>query len=161
MKEESWETAEREPDLPLISHKPWQAENPNFLLCQIDVCHCSSPCYLAKELWYTPFSTLLEFFTSLIIHSPLCSPAWFLRCTILHSHFLTANCTHIVCFSKFFFLNHIFFIIFLTMEPFQEPSFLSQMMMTTSGSSLPLSILPHTQHRLFHRKIGKMISQHY
>jgi hypothetical protein len=80
-----------------------------------------------------------------------------LRCTILHSHFLTANCTHIVCFSKFFFLNHIFFIIFLTMEPFQEPSFLSQMMMTTSGSSLPLSILPHTQHRLFHRKIGKMI----
>jgi hypothetical protein len=38
------------------------------------------------------------------------------------------------------------------------------MMMTTSGSSLPLSILPHTQHPLFHpnpRKLGKMISQHY
>jgi hypothetical protein len=38
------------------------------------------------------------------------------------------------------------------------------MMMMTSGSSLPLSILPHTQHLLFHpnpRKIGKMISQHY
>jgi hypothetical protein len=50
------------------------------------------------------------------------------------------------------------------MEPFQEPSFLSEMMMTTSGSSLPLSILPHTQHLLFHpnpRMIGKMISQNY
>ncbi len=105
MKEESWETAEREPDLPVISHKPWQAENPNFLLCQIDVCHCSSPCYLAKELWYTPFSTLLEFFTSLIIHSPSCSPAWFLRCIILHSHFLTANCTHTVFLKILFSLS--------------------------------------------------------
>jgi hypothetical protein len=129
-----------------------------------DVCHCSSPFYLAKELWYTLISTLLEFFTSLIIHSPSCSPAWFLRCKKPSIAIFSLQTVHAHCDSKFFFFNHIFFIIFLTMEPFQEPSFPSQMMMTTSGSSLPLSILPHTQHLLFHpnpRKIGKMISQHY
>jgi hypothetical protein len=54
-------------------------------------------------LWYTPFSTLLEFFTSLIIHSPLCSPAWFLRCTSSIAIFSlqTVN-THCVSQNSFF-----------------------------------------------------------
>jgi hypothetical protein len=45
--------------------------------------------------------------------------------------------------SQIFSLNHIFLSVFLTMEPSQEPSFLTQMMMGSS-SSLPLSIVPHT-----------------
>ncbi len=108
MKEEAWQTAEREPDLPVISHKPWQAENLNFLLRQIDVCHCSCPFYLAKKLWYTPFGTLLEFFTCLIIHSPLCSPAWFMRCTSSIAIF-SQQTVHIHCVSQNSFFSITFF----------------------------------------------------
>jgi hypothetical protein len=44
MKEEARQSAGRDSDLPAIFHKPWQAENPVFLLGrtrQTDVCHCS------------------------------------------------------------------------------------------------------------------------
>jgi hypothetical protein len=58
-----------------------------------------------------------------------------------HSHFLTAHNIRTVFFN--FFLWITFSSVFLTMEPSQEPSFLSQMMMA-SGSSLPLLIVPHT-----------------
>ncbi len=80
-----------------------------------------------------------------------------------HTHFLTAHNTSTVFLNIFFeshflvfltahntstvFLKKIlritFFSVFLTMEPSQEPSFLTQMMMGSS-SSLPLSIVPHT-----------------
>jgi hypothetical protein len=41
MKEAAQQTAAREADLPAISHKIWQAENPDVLLGR--TWHCSSP----------------------------------------------------------------------------------------------------------------------
>jgi hypothetical protein len=44
----------READAPVIFHKSWQAENPEFLLChtwQTSACHCGSPFRAAHELW--------------------------------------------------------------------------------------------------------------
>ncbi len=46
MKEEARQTAAWEADLPAISHKTWQAENPDVRLGrtrQTSACHCSSP----------------------------------------------------------------------------------------------------------------------
>jgi hypothetical protein len=46
MKEEALQTAVREADLPAISHKTWQAENPDVRLGrtrQTSACHCISP----------------------------------------------------------------------------------------------------------------------
>jgi hypothetical protein len=46
MKQEAQQTAAGEADLPAISHKTWQAENPDVLLgrtWQTSACHCSSP----------------------------------------------------------------------------------------------------------------------
>jgi hypothetical protein len=45
MKEEAQQTAAQEADLSAISHKTWQAENPDVLLgrtWQTSACHCSS-----------------------------------------------------------------------------------------------------------------------
>jgi hypothetical protein len=52
MKEEAWQTAAREPDLPALVHKPWQAEN----RLPATVGHHSS---LSRN-WGAPFSTLPE-----------------------------------------------------------------------------------------------------
>jgi hypothetical protein len=46
MKEEARQTAVREAGLPAISHKTWQAENPDVRLGRtrhISACHCISP----------------------------------------------------------------------------------------------------------------------
>jgi hypothetical protein len=52
MKEEAWRTAAREPDLPAIVHKPWQAEN--RLPATV-----APPSSLPRN-WGAPFSTLSE-----------------------------------------------------------------------------------------------------
>jgi hypothetical protein len=134
MKEEARQS--READLPTISHKTWQAENPDVLLGhiqQMSGCHCSFPSDLPTNCG-APFGTLPESLTSFTVHLPA-HPCAF------HIHFLSAHNTGTVFLN--FFLSITSSSVFLTMEPFQEPSFLSQMMMGSS-SSLPLFIVPHT-----------------
>jgi hypothetical protein len=43
MKEEARQTAVREADMPAISHKTWQAENPDVRTRQTSACHRISP----------------------------------------------------------------------------------------------------------------------
>ncbi len=62
-------------------------------------------------------------------------------------------------FLKFFFESH-FFSVFLTMEPSQEPRFLTQMMMMGSSSSLLHCASHSTSSSTQIQEIGKMILQH-
>jgi hypothetical protein len=70
MKEEAWQTAAREPDLPAIVHKPWQAENrlPGTV---------PPPSSLPRN-WGAPFSTLPESLMSL-------SSTFMLTCLVLEA----------------------------------------------------------------------------
>ncbi len=99
-----------------------------------------------------PFSTLADSLTSFIVHlrAHSCSPA------CIPYHFLTAHIIGTVFLKKILWIT--FSSVFLTMEPSQEPSFLSQMMMV-SNSSLPLFVVPHTEPPA-PPKIGKMILRH-
>ncbi len=81
-KEEARQTAAQEANLPAISHKTWQAENPDVLLGrtrQTSACHCSSPSGLPTNCG-APFSTLPESLTSFTVHlrahpcPPACMP---------------------------------------------------------------------------------------
>jgi len=49
-KEEVWQTATQEADLPAIFHKTWQAENSDFLLRLMSACHSSSTSALPTEV---------------------------------------------------------------------------------------------------------------
>ncbi len=96
-------------------------------------CHCSSLSGLPTNCG-APFSTLPESLTSFTIRLRAHPSAF-------HSHFLSAHNTGTVFLKKILWIT--FSSVFLTMEPSQEPRFLSQMMMGLS-SSLPLFVVPHT-----------------
>jgi hypothetical protein len=69
MKEEARQTAAWEADLPTIFHKPWQLENPDFLLGrQTDKSTTIAPPSALPKNCGIPFRTLPKFLTSVIIH---------------------------------------------------------------------------------------------
>jgi hypothetical protein len=77
MKEEVRQIAAREANLPVIFHKTWQVENPQFLLCrtqQTSACHCSSPSTLPTNrnaLFGTQPKSLRNLTVDLRAHLPI------------------------------------------------------------------------------------------
>ncbi len=116
-----------DPPQNLAGRKSWRSVGSH------PTCQCSSLSGLPTNC-SAPFSILPESLTTFTVHLRVHPSAF-------HSHFFSAHNTGTV-FLKFF-LWITFSSAFLTMEPSQEPSFLSQMMMGSS-SSLPLFIVPHS-----------------
>jgi hypothetical protein len=77
IKEEVRQIAAREANLPVIFHKTWQVENPQFLLCrtqQTSACHCSSPSTLPTNrnaLFGTQPKSLRNLTVDLRAHLPI------------------------------------------------------------------------------------------
>ncbi len=163
---------------PAISHKTWQAENPDVLLGRTrytSACHCSSPSGLTTNCG-VPFITLPESLTSFTVYLRAHMPAFqshFLTANnigtvflnfFFESHFLLSHCTqiHAPNFSIFFFESHFLLSLPLWNRLKSQVSCPRWWWWWVQALHFPCSLCltKHLQLRPNPREIGKMILQH-